>query len=421
MTLTFAGLSDWVEHRRSWLPWLVLIVAIIVRLAYIGASSEDYTASPIDPDGYARIASRLLNEGKLAYPGAGRPTARVMPGYPLFIAFWYLVLGERPELVLIPNALLDVITCGLVFLIGRRLFQRDAAALLAALGYALYLPEIYLLTHLWSEPLFTTVLAAHTYCLIVALDTNKWKRWLLSGLTLGMATLVRPTTQLYLLVVVLVIMLVGRGRRTARLRSLALLVVSCATMLAPWVARNYVQFGAFIPTTTKGGYMLYYGNYGLPRDDYLVEWSDRELKDYIAASGMSEIEVDRWSRRKAIETVSQYPLRFTILSLVRLLRFWFNIGYGHPPTLLSLGALAWNGSLLGLMAAAYIWHRDSWVTLYWPVLALIGTVVGTHLISHGLIRYSFPIIPYVLLPAAYVVAKVAPTYGHNREARSFRA
>ena len=59
-------------------------------------------------------------------------------------------------------------------------------------------------------------------------------------------------------------MLCQQFRSGGPLRPIAVRIVCCSVaagfVLTPWVIRNAVKFGAFIPATTHGGYTLLLGN-----------------------------------------------------------------------------------------------------------------------------------------------------------------
>ena len=87
----------------------------------------------------------------------------------------------------------------------------------------------------------------------------------LCGLLLAFAALIRPTVLLAAAAIwvqfVIITLRAGKPSVTKQtLKSPLLLALGIALGLAPWLARNAIQFRAFIPATTHGGYTLALGN-----------------------------------------------------------------------------------------------------------------------------------------------------------------
>ena len=104
--------------------WAVVLAALLIRIGFVSLLPLD---APDTAD-YQSYALGLLNGS-----GFSADLYRA-PLYPAFLAAVYALLGKGFAAVRIIQAALGAITCGLVFLLARRLFDSPRAGILAALA-----------------------------------------------------------------------------------------------------------------------------------------------------------------------------------------------------------------------------------------------------------------------------------------------
>ena len=103
---------------------IVFVVALVVSLGmvFIGFRSQSLVANTFDPYYFGEMGKSLARgEGFAAY---GSLIQRRAPLYPLLIGGLYTAFGEQSLLVLLTQALLFAATSVVVFDIGRRLFNQ---------------------------------------------------------------------------------------------------------------------------------------------------------------------------------------------------------------------------------------------------------------------------------------------------------
>jgi 4-amino-4-deoxy-L-arabinose transferase-like glycosyltransferase len=214
---------------------LILIAALAPRLAF------------------AFRAPVFLISDSIAYFQSGYDLARGAgfdlpykraPLYPLFIAGGVWLSGPDLQAIGFLQHALGALSAALTFRIGRLLFGRLAglaAGLLVALSGPLIIYEHYLV----AEPLFIVLLLGFTLSVVrgVRAPDGSWRWFVLSGLLLGMAGLTRSVGVAILPAVPPALLLALRWPR-AVVSSLAVLA-GFLVVIAPWMARNYVEFGAF--------------------------------------------------------------------------------------------------------------------------------------------------------------------------------
>src|SRR4030095_10484807 len=101
----------------------VLFVALLLRFGYLAFRWPLLPDWNVDAVGYHQLAVNLLQRGifSLNTQPPFQPDAIRTPGYPLFIAAVYVVVGINPRAVLIVQAILDAITVVLVVGTARHL------------------------------------------------------------------------------------------------------------------------------------------------------------------------------------------------------------------------------------------------------------------------------------------------------------
>ncbi len=190
------------------------------------------------------------------------PTALWPPGYPITLAAIYKLTGDSVAAARFANVVFGSLTVALVFLIGRKLFDRRTAVLGAA---ALALMP--------SHVLFTTMLLCETYfgfllalTLAVAvyfvLDRKQLDATALAatgalGVLIAATGYVRGEFMAFGGVMALIIAL--RYKREAPI-ALAVLALGATLIVVPWTLRNRSSMGEPIIGTTGSGRVAYQGH-----------------------------------------------------------------------------------------------------------------------------------------------------------------
>lgn len=170
------------------------------------------------------------------------PDSLRAPGYPLLIS---LLMDDPPTLgtlveVVWLQAILGTVLIGLVFLVARGLMAPGwslLAAFLTAISPHLVNAGVYLLT----ETLYSLMLALVLLSLALAASGQRLRWFALAGAMLGLATLVRPTT-LYFPLLLIALCIWQWGLREGGRRG-ALFLMGFVLVYGVWPARNLVQFG----------------------------------------------------------------------------------------------------------------------------------------------------------------------------------
>jgi len=336
------------------------------------------------------------------------PTATRVPVPVLYFALLYRLFGLNDRSLVIGQWILDTLTCLVLFATALKVFRDRRVAILTSVAWALYPPALWLNNSRFSEPMTTLLLACLVYLLVWSQETHQARRYGLAGVIWGLSILTRPTLIVFPLFFFPV--LIVQLRRQLR----------CAIVLAPWVYRNYLVFHAFVPTGTIGGLNLFRENYLLNRDDYLTfrdipifQQTSKAMFDrrfgsvaVVETADDTQLLIDRTYREEAMAKILEYPGRYIILSLVRGLRLWFNVGYGHPLSLASYLILIGNLALMGLTFKAFASYRGDWTSKLVPAFVLIVQHTLTYMAIVGAFRYSVPLMPYLFMTGSYALVRL---------------
>jgi 4-amino-4-deoxy-L-arabinose transferase-like glycosyltransferase len=315
--------------RTDWLAvGLISVLAAIPRL-FLMVSLPPLLH--LDSDSYFEIAQRLSR-------GTGfGDLSRRTPLYPLLLSL--VVLGGKAGffLLVLWQHLLGVGSAVLCYLIGRRLFPlryrwaATASGMLA--GTAIY-PA--LVEHsILSESLFSFLLLAATWLLLVWFDESRNWAALGCGVMLGLAALTRPMGA-SLLFVTAGLLFALCGARQA-MRFLLFGGAAFAALLFPLLLRNYRAMGSFSLSESLGRNLIsvadpwvdYERGVELPVKSVYREYlNDKRSPDAVViysampalrrATRWSDARIDRALVRIAWEAIRAHPLEYLSGRLRRL-------------------------------------------------------------------------------------------------------
>lgn len=384
--------------------WKRLLIAVLVLAFCLRAGAAVALQSQLDhvpnrdfliegdAGGYWSLAHQLAAGEAFEIYDPPRRVSR-MPGFP-----WLLSLGMRlfAENMLMMRLLLSVVgtvACYLVFRLGRILVDPQTGVLAA--GLAAISPAFVGFTPLiLSETLFAATLVLSLVALAKFVQRRQPPQVLrrqigwafLSGILIGIATLVRPSWML--IAPGFAVLFWWFGDRSSRGAALAMLIiVGLVGVLTPWTIRNYRVTGHFVPTSLWVGPSLYDG-----LNPQATGSSDME---FVEADGiyerMSEYDADQHYRKAAWDFAVSNPGRALQLSGMKLARYWspwpnaaqFRRWELAVP-LAAFFLLVFSTAIIGFWLSRHDW---------WLCLLTVGPVFYfscIHALFVGSIRYRLP-------------------------------
>lgn len=329
-------------------------------------------------------------------------TACRPPMTPVTWALLFATFGHRFDVVRLADVAYGTLSLVLLFLIGRRMFNRRVAVVATA-GLALWPQSILLTGALMTETLFLMLELLLVWLCLRAADRPTLARFAAAGLCAGAATLTRPNLLSFLPMLPFWSLLVFRGDRRTLARSLAVPAVAAA-VIAPWTYRNYVVFHKFIPVSTLSGVNFLYGNneLSLKHPEMMGYLIDREIADFeVRAQGLDESERDELAARTAKAWLRKNPDRWGLLVWTKIKKFWMPVGLQPSPLARWAMLLSWGFvlplALPGLVVTA--WRFAAARNAGLIVHILIVSALGAYLVVYVVPRYRFPIEPFFILLA----------------------
>ncbi|MCJ7751386.1 MAG: glycosyltransferase family 39 protein [Armatimonadetes bacterium] len=399
---------------------VVVLVALVPRLIYLWQiKSWPFFSCPVlDSRTQWKWASILVS-------GHWIGNLEVMAKAPLYAYFLGVIqwaMQEREAGLFAAHLLqllLGAATCGLTYLLGRRVFGA-AVGLVAGLLLALYSPGIYREGQLLDTALATFLAASFALLLLRAFEMPRSRQgWFATGLVLGLLGLTRPN--LLLLGFTAIALMVVWERKRLGWRGLGaavgVLALGIVLPILPITGRNYLLTGRFVPISTTGGINLYTGN-NPEADGYSpipsgIAWQ-RTWQEPMEHDATTTAAIDRYWRRKAHRFMREQPGAALSLLGKKLYLYWnayeipnnvsYEWGRTHssllrevPLTFAVIGPLGLLGIALGGWRRRGAWVLTLFVTT--QVLAVaVFFITG---------RYRMPALPALCVFAAFAVVELA--------------
>ncbi|MFA6263058.1 MAG: hypothetical protein WCW33_04710 [Candidatus Babeliales bacterium] len=299
------------KNDKIFLGVLFVVSFLIRAFVYQMYIRQDQRYWQVDSATYHRVATSIAQGHGISLPN-GQPNFYRLPGYPVFIAFFYKLWGNDPEKALWAQVVLASCIPLLIFLLAGVIFPRRrwlayGAGVLSALHLGLVLYSSFFMTeslfiflflcfclyffaavHLWfcDEKELAPIVQCHGTAPVwrwmpegaAAVPSyekfyerlqygkemscapcrgNPQTQYLfIAGIFLGLSSLVRPVGH-YMLAVALCMLLCSRGTWTARIRGSCAVSSAWLLMVAAWLIRNYMLLGHLFFHTLPGGHFLY--------------------------------------------------------------------------------------------------------------------------------------------------------------------
>ncbi len=392
--------------RSGTLLLCILAAGLIARIATVALFHPPLFSDDLD---YVALGKSVAHGD--GYQIDGHPTAYRPPGYPLLLAFSFRFFGESLVPVRLGQAAADLLSCFLVFLLGRRLFS-ERVGLIGAGIFALFPIQILYVSIMMTETVFTTLLLL--YLLICTGEKASWRMSLAAGIVLGAGTLVRPTI-LLLPAAVFAVRWKSGWTPGENLRALALALAGALIVLSPWLIRNYNEFGRVTLTSNTGvnfwigAHSGASGSYSFPENNPLLAVDD----EY----GKSDLGI-----KLGAEFIMGHPLEYGMI-LVKKWAHFFSVDYwlllsmhyqpefrsapkagvvfGKFPLADVLALHAPFAAVLLLATFGLCCHpgddRNGILFLFEPCAYWILV----HLAFYAAARYRFPVVSLFMIVAAY--------------------
>jgi len=400
-----------VKKERQIYTILGIIVTIKVLYGILFLSLLDINPGE---EFYDEIAKNLLSgKGYTHNPEEGPNLARP-PVYTLFLAGSYWAFGETNWPILLFQMGMDALTCLLVYRIASEIFG-EGVGRLSAWGAAAYPFFTYYALRILSESLFTLLLALFVLLATrINLGSPKTKDFFLLGLVGGVTTLCKTSFLMFPFLAATGFILKNKARRKVWFDAFVF-ILTMLSVIAPWTIRNYQATGEFLLVGAGGGYNFWLGNHiptdGLDSDELSGEkllLLERAINRITHGKGFAlSPENDRNFAGEAFKEIRQSPGGFVQLLIRKFFRFWFSIFHPSHKKFEKFLVVIQSAILIPAGVGTGVSLKKHKPIA--PLLMVILYYVGLHTLTVATVRYSIPIMPYVIILAVYGLLELKPT------------
>jgi len=282
-------------------------------------------------------------------------------GYPAFLALFFKIFGTSIAIPPLANALTGALLAAVVHRLALHMYSGGVAgsatekgevrAMLAGMLVALHPGLVLYAGAPMTEPL--AALCMLSALLFAVADDKPWRGVVLGGITLGLATLVRPNA----ILLVPLLAIAGPARQGAMkwfsITSARFAVVAACAIatVAPWTYRNCKVMDECAFVSTNAGWNLVIGSApgATGKFEFLVGHTPTGGPE--CAEG-GQVAQDRCWWRYGVQTIKREPLRFLRLVPAKLHYLldaeWFPINYlreARPDVISASAHIAWGRAL----------------------------------------------------------------------------
>lgn len=418
-------------RKYSIAAWLgIFALAFVVRYVYLHQIEGLIYFKHLvgDAKGYDAWARRLI-----ANDWQSTESFYQAPLYPYFLACVYKAIGGDLGWLRVVQAILGSAGCVATGLAGA-LFISRSAGMIAGVLMAVYPPAIYCDGVVQKETLALALTAALLLVIGEALRRDVWRKWLATGVLIGLLSLTRENALSLAPIVILWTMLRAGATLGRRIMAAAAISVGCIVTLLPVAWHNVRTAGTVSLTTFQTGPNFYMGNHEGADGRYspLIpgrETFEFERVDAIAAAehalgqSLSPREVSDYWLHQAYDYIRNNPAAWLRLMWTKWQLTWnryeipdtesYYIYRGASP-LLSLLGRVWHFGVLCPVAVAgvvlTIRRRRELAVLYAMPLVFAASVAAFYVFA----RYRVPLVPMLAIFAGGAVTEAVDAVAARR-------
>ena len=410
------GAPSVAADNRSWPCSTVcglVLAAFFVRMAFLLALGT-YRFDRIDDTSsfgeVVRISQSIAKGWGFSSPFTDEytgPTAWIAPVYPYFLALVFRCLGVMTQsaciFIFTVQSLLSALTIIPILGIARLTVGRRAGLLAAGIWALFPWFSKWSVTWIWEISLSALLFSLLFWHALYLQRVWTRKAWIGFGALWGFALLVNPA-----LCTLLPLSLAWIGykqqylRKQDWLKPVAVSLLTCLTVISPWLVRNRLVFGHWVFLRGNFGFEFALGNYHL---SFGRGWKGKHPAsnpaEYTQYREMGEAAYVRSKDEQAIQFVHDYPREFITLTAKRVLYFWDGSAMGYRPRIawywvpFSFAVLSFL--LLPALLVARWQNLRAWQMFYGALLLY----PLPYYLTYSQVRYRHVLEPIILLLVAY--------------------
>jgi hypothetical protein len=397
------------------------VAALLILVLAVRAAAMMLFHNPVTGDSAAYYAmAESLSHGQPMRDMFGQ-AAFYSPGYPILLALPFALFGASAQAALALNLVLALVTALLVVLLARRITGSPVAALVAGIGYALWVPSVYSATFIFKENLTTPLLLGFVLTVLKAGDSARPMALCgLAGLLFGLGLLGGTSSLLTILAFLLILARLGRQIGFGELLGPVIgFGIGASAVLSPWFMHSEKLLGSPV-LTTNSGFNLYLGNNPAATGRF-VSIADTPMGPRWKAmrAELGEIGASDALGAAAKAYILAHPGRTAELAATKLGLFWApNVPDAADDQHGIQLAVRWIDVaehvvilMLGLCGAIGWFRRSPDIA---PIVLAILGFWAIHGAAYMIIRYREPVMPLMIVLGALPIGAGLKRWGNRR-------
>jgi 4-amino-4-deoxy-L-arabinose transferase-like glycosyltransferase len=369
------GLKERIKNHR--LLFVILTTAILTHLVFLIPILDDTSRLFVCSDSvnFEKISCNILkgNGYTLASQNPYSPNSTMVPGYPLFITGLYGIFGEKPYLIVALQIVLSVIIILFAFHLTKEKYSYKTALICGVL----LIPNLCLAFYsvqLMADILFLCLMMpAFIFTLWIVDGRSPVKSGLGAGFFFGTATMVKPVSLYFPLLLPLLLLIPGNKKpMSSRLAGLGALLLIHVVMISPWFIRNKIEFGHFFFSTVQSFNLshIHAAPIKAAIEDKDIDQAERELKQQAFArygQPENEAELYLYAGKQALRYILHRPVRYSKLYFSGITKTILPMGFAEfllfysktPPKIRNLTVVIHTKIIQGKISEAVqvIWQE----------------------------------------------------------------
>jgi len=429
----------------------VFFVALTLRLILLAAGNDQAGTNQVLNNCFD--CNLYLNMAKSIAYGIGNYENGFFyfgPGYACFLALIVPVFQSHVVPIILVNIFISSLSCLLIYVLAMKLTRSYAVAIVAALLAATSYTSIALSCLILSDTFYFFIFILALLIYLEALESGKWVWYILAGIMVGVAALIRSVGQFWPVVMIIIAVASYMGhRRTEPFRhpaigkfatQVAVAIIISVTIMSVWMVRNHRVHGVYSMAITSAigpanlAAIAIERRSGKEANETMQGW----VHDYLQETGESQIALGDQFRlyvdraEKVADSLGWWTIGKTYLSLVwknlneisyhhRLLipkcdSFTIPIEYGVKDFYLNYANFVF--SMLGLVIL--IWRRRYRIavilgSVYCYYAAMIGSLrwQGSRYFFPGQIAWAILVAISLVFLIGYIVKGLRYLFRHD--------
>ncbi|MCM8764574.1 MAG: glycosyltransferase family 39 protein [Candidatus Omnitrophica bacterium] len=368
---------------------LIFMIAFALRLGFVFYLQEHFYFD--DEYEYWKMVDNFITGRGLMV--AENLRAYRPPLYPLFIAM-LVKAGAGITGIRIVQSVISALCCVVVFFLSKKIFN-EKLAIMASLISSVYPFFIFYSGFLLTETLFIILVLLSVYAFVKLIEPEvSFYYGIFAGAMSGIAGLCRPTMELFFPFFLLIVLGLRCAQLRMRWKKVFFAFMGFILVLAPWIVRNYIVIGKFVPGTTMGGAVFWEGN-----NPHSEGGPCRYFPQGIWQ--IDEAQRDGVFYRLTFECIKKDPQRFIRLVGKKFFRFWNVVPNAaeYSGNFYRFISVASFGLLLPFFALGIIVVPYNAGNVFLIGIIILFTIF--HMLFLASIRYRVAIEPFVIILACY--------------------